>query len=115
MDGSPFLVALYEDVSRRLPLWTTRYVRLRPGDVCAVCCTHGGDGSPVQRRLFLAVEASNSNRIDAAVLAEWVTVVDAWRGGAGEAGEVRCYLGLVDVAGTVSYYECETAVLPGDA
>ncbi|KAG5490549.1 hypothetical protein JKF63_00669 [Porcisia hertigi] len=108
MSYSPFLTALYEDVRNRLPLWTTQYVQPVSHAASAVSSTWIDASGAKQQRLFIAVEVSNTNWIVEAVLRDWRALVDAWHG-EHEEGEVSCFLGFVDLAGTVSYYRCETA------
>ncbi|CAG9577736.1 conserved hypothetical protein [Leishmania major strain Friedlin] len=109
MNHSPFLTALYTDVQSRLPLWTTRYVKPISNGTFAVSSTWTDDSGAQLQRLFIAVEASDTNCISEAVLAEWIAFVEAWQA-AHKEDEVSCFVGFVDLAGTVSYYRCETAV-----
>ncbi|CAJ1010211.1 hypothetical protein Q4I28_005525 [Leishmania naiffi] len=109
MSHSPFLTALYEDVRIRLPLWTTQYVNFISNAAFAVSSTWVDDSGAKRQYLFIPVEASDSNSISAAALAEWIALVEAWQAAHRE-DDVSCFVGFVDLAGTVSYYRCETAV-----
>ncbi|CBZ24026.1 conserved hypothetical protein [Leishmania mexicana MHOM/GT/2001/U1103] len=109
MSYSPFLTALYKDVQSRLPLWTTQYVKPVSNGTFAVSSTWTDDSGAQLQRLFIAVEASDTNYISEAVLTEWIALVEAWQT-AHKEDEVSCFVGFVDLAGTVSYYRCETAV-----
>ncbi|GET90264.1 hypothetical protein, conserved [Leishmania tarentolae] len=80
MSHNPFLTALYKDVQQRLPLWTTQYVKPVSNGALAVSSTWIDDSGANQRRLFIAVEASDSNCIDQAVLREWISLVERGKG-----------------------------------
>ncbi|KAG5498887.1 hypothetical protein GH5_03574 [Leishmania sp. Ghana 2012 LV757] len=108
MSHSPFLTALYEDVRSRLPLWTTQLVKPVWHAACAVSSTCLDDNGAQLQRLFIAVEASDTNCVGEAMLTEWITLMEAWQA-AHEQDDVSCFVGFVDLAGTVSYYRCETA------
>ncbi|KAG5473669.1 hypothetical protein LSCM1_04296 [Leishmania martiniquensis] len=109
MGQSPFLTALYEDVRSRLPLWNTQLIRPVSHAPCVVSSTWLDDSGAKRHRLFIPVEASDSNYVGEDMLTEWMALVEAWQA-THEESDVCCFLGFVDLAGTVSYYRCETAV-----
>lgn len=105
---TPFIAALYQDVTERLPLWVTEYISLDGGMATAVRSRWRTSEGPWCTKVFLGVEANASATITPDVVAAWLRCVNQCCG-FGAIADVVCYLCFIDAAGVVSYYACETA------